>query len=48
MGERRRNWDGSGGSNGALDHFKETGGVYPLVVKLGTVCGDEDVIDCYS
>ena len=37
IGGGRKNWDGSGGSNGALDHFTETGEKYPLVVKLGTI-----------
>ncbi|GFZ07483.1 ubiquitin-specific protease 14 [Actinidia rufa] len=36
----RRNWDGSGGNNHAIDHFKETG--YPLAVKLGTITADLD------
>ena len=39
---------GSGGSNGALDHFKETGEKYPLVVKLGTITADIATADCYS
>lgn len=40
IGGGRKNWDGSGGSNGALDHFKEEqakGNFFPLVVKLGTI-----------
>merc|ERR1719414_500281 len=40
IGGGRRFWDGSGGSNGALDHFneeKDKGNFYPLVVKLGTI-----------
>lgn len=48
IGGGRKNWDGSGGSNGALDHFKETGEKYPLVVKLGTITGDTETADCYS
>ena len=50
IGGGRRNWDGSGGSNGALDHFKETGEKYPLVVKLGTITTEGSVVhaDCYS
>ena len=49
IGGGRRNWDGSGGSNGALDHFEETGRLYPLVVKLGTITQDDvDSADCYS
>lgn len=40
IGSGRRFFDGSGGSNGALDHFKEEqekGKFFPLVVKLGTI-----------
>ena len=46
----RTTWatQGSGGSNGALDHFKETGEKHPLVVKLGTISADIDSADCYS
>ncbi|KAL9188436.1 hypothetical protein ACHAXT_006814 [Thalassiosira profunda] len=48
IGGGRKNWDGSGGSNGALDHFTETGEKYPLVVKLGTITEDVSIADCYS
>jgi ubiquitin carboxyl-terminal hydrolase 5/13 len=48
IGGGRKNWDGSGGSNGALDHFIETGEKYPLVVKLGTITEDITTADCYS
>lgn len=34
----RRNWDGTGGNNHAVEHYKETG--YPLAVKLGTITAD--------
>lgn len=34
----RRNFDGSGGNNHAVEHFKMTG--YPLAVKLGTISSD--------
>jgi ubiquitin carboxyl-terminal hydrolase 5/13 len=37
VGSGRQQWDGSGGKNGALDHFTATGKQYPLVVKLGTI-----------
>merc|ERR1711968_213887 len=40
IGSGRSQWDGSGGKNGALNHFKEEqakGNFYPLVVKLGTI-----------
>ena len=50
IGGGRRNWDGSGGSNGALEHFQETEEKYPLVVKLGTITMEGSVVhaDCYS
>jgi ubiquitin carboxyl-terminal hydrolase 5/13 len=50
IGGGRRNWDGSGGSNGAVDHFTETGEKYPLVVKLGTITTEGSTVhaDCYS
>ena len=35
VGGGRRNWDGSGGSGAALEHYIETGRQYPLCVKLG-------------
>lgn len=34
----RRNWDGTGGNNHAVEHYKETG--HPLAVKLGTITAD--------
>lgn len=48
IGGGRKHWDGSGGSNGAMDHYHETGRKYPLVVKLGTITADLDTADCYS
>jgi ubiquitin carboxyl-terminal hydrolase 5/13 len=48
IGGGRQNWDGSGGSNGALDHYEATGKLYPLVVKLGTITADLSTADCYS
>ena len=39
---------GSGGTNGALDHYNETGRQFPLVVKLGTITSDITTADCYS
>lgn len=50
VGGGRKNWDGSGGSNGALDHFIETGEKFPLVVKLGTITVEGSTVhaDCYS
>ena len=37
IGGGRKNWDGSGGSGAALQHFEDTGKKYPLCVKLGTI-----------
>ena len=37
IGGGRKNWDGSGGSGAALQHFEDTGKIYPLCVKLGTI-----------
>eukprot|EP00475_Leptophrys_vorax_P002585 TRINITY_DN1145_c0_g1_i1.p1 TRINITY_DN1145_c0_g1~~TRINITY_DN1145_c0_g1_i1.p1 ORF type:complete len:781 (-),score=220.07 TRINITY_DN1145_c0_g1_i1:510-2816(-) len=37
IGSGRRQPDGSGGTGAALRHFEETGGLYPLAVKLGTI-----------
>lgn len=37
IGSGRRNWDGSGGTGAAEAHYEETGKLYPLVVKLGTI-----------
>lgn len=34
----RKNWDGTGGNNHAVEHYKET--AYPLAVKLGTITAD--------
>ncbi|XP_052206730.1 ubiquitin carboxyl-terminal hydrolase 14 isoform X2 [Diospyros lotus] len=42
----RRNWDGSGGNNHAIEHYNETG--YPLAVKLGTITADLDAADVFS
>ncbi|KAG5551182.1 hypothetical protein RHGRI_009572 [Rhododendron griersonianum] len=39
----RSNWDGSGGNNHAIEHFKETG--YPVAVKLGTITADLDAAE---
>eukprot|EP00392_Amoebophrya_sp_AT5.2_P008980 g9008.t1 len=40
IGGGRKNWDGSGGSGGALEHYeaeKQKGNNFPLAVKLGTI-----------
>lgn len=37
IGSGRKNWDGTGGTDGAMKHFEETGEIYPLAVKLGTI-----------
>ncbi|CAM6094678.1 unnamed protein product [Calypogeia fissa] len=42
----RRNWDGSGGNNHAIEHYNETN--YPLAVKLGTITADLEAADVYS
>jgi ubiquitin carboxyl-terminal hydrolase 5/13 len=34
----RKNWDGTGGNDHALEHYNETN--YPLAVKLGTITAD--------
>ncbi|XP_021804749.1 ubiquitin carboxyl-terminal hydrolase 14 [Prunus avium] len=42
----RKNWDGTGGNNHAIEHYKETG--YPLAVKLGTITADLEGADVFS
>ncbi|GAA0167260.1 cysteine protease [Lithospermum erythrorhizon] len=42
----RKNWDGSGGNDHAVNHYKETG--FPLAVKLGTITADIESADVYS
>ncbi|KAG0494683.1 hypothetical protein HPP92_005677, partial [Vanilla planifolia] len=42
----RRNWDGSGGNNHAMEHFQET--KFPLAVKLGTISTDLEKTDVFS
>ncbi|XP_075075979.1 ubiquitin carboxyl-terminal hydrolase 14 isoform X2 [Nicotiana tabacum] len=42
----RRNWDGTGGNDHAIDHYKEAG--YPLAVKLGTITADLEGADVFS
>ncbi|EEF36623.1 Ubiquitin carboxyl-terminal hydrolase, putative [Ricinus communis] len=42
----RKNWDGSGGNNHAIEHYKETG--YPLAIKLGTITADLEAADVFS
>mmetsp|Transcript_23484 Transcript_23484/g.30695 ORF Transcript_23484/g.30695 Transcript_23484/m.30695 type:complete len:861 (-) Transcript_23484:288-2870(-) len=37
IGSGRQNFDGTGGTGAALKHYNETGGLYPLAVKLGTI-----------
>lgn len=37
IGGGRKNWDGTGGSGAALQHYLDTGKKYPLCVKLGTI-----------
>ncbi|CAO2833461.1 unnamed protein product [Amaranthus hypochondriacus] len=42
----RRNWDGTGGNNHAVEHYNET--KYPLAVKLGTITADLEAADVFS
>eukprot|EP00850_Spirogloea_muscicola_P012169 SM000078S22028 [mRNA] locus=s78:18702:23792:- [translate_table: standard] len=42
----RRNWDGTGGNNHAVEHYEAT--KHPLAVKLGTITADLDAADVYS
>ncbi|KAE8672069.1 Ubiquitin carboxyl-terminal hydrolase 14 [Hibiscus syriacus] len=42
----RKNWDGTGGNNHAVEHYRETG--YPLAVKLGTITSDLEAADVFS
>eukprot|EP00898_Chlorokybus_atmophyticus_P002300 jgi/Chlat1/3070/Chrsp21S03316 len=42
----RRNWDGTGGNNHAVEHYQRT--KYPLAVKLGTITADLQSADVYS
>ncbi|KAL4201858.1 hypothetical protein AMTRI_Chr02g260840 [Amborella trichopoda] len=42
----RKNWDGSGGNNHAIEHYIVT--KYPLAVKLGTITADLETADVFS
>ncbi|CAA6670655.1 unnamed protein product [Spirodela intermedia] len=42
----RKNWDGSGGNNHAIEHYLAT--KYPLAVKLGTITADLESADVFS
>ncbi|KAL3576721.1 hypothetical protein D5086_022004 [Populus alba] len=42
----RKNFDGTGGNNHAIEHYKETS--YPLAVKLGTITSDLEAADVFS
>ena len=47
MGCGRKNYDGSGGNNHGVEHFRETN--HPLVVKLGTITPDGNAsVHCYQ
>ncbi|KAG7402064.1 Ubiquitin carboxyl-terminal hydrolase 13 [Phytophthora boehmeriae] len=48
IGCGRQNWDGSGGCGAALTHFSETGGIYPLSVKLGTITAEGGDVYSYA
>ncbi|XP_073009187.1 ubiquitin carboxyl-terminal hydrolase 14 isoform X2 [Typha latifolia] len=42
----RKNWDGTGGNNHAVEHYREKN--YPLAVKLGTITADLEAADVFS
>lgn len=42
----RKNWDGTGGNNHAIQHYEQT--KYPLAVKLGTITADLEGADVFS
>ncbi|CEG38959.1 ubiquitin carboxyl-terminal [Plasmopara halstedii] len=48
IGCGRRNWDGSGGCGAASKHFSETGGKFPLSVKLGTITAEGGDVYSYA
>lgn len=48
IGGGRKNWDGTGGSGSALQHYIDTGRKYPLVVKLGTITAHGADVWSYS
>ena len=48
IGGGRKNWDGSGGSGAALQHYRDTGGLYPLCVKLGTITANSADVWSYA
>ena len=45
VGCGRQNFDGTGGCGAALTHYTETGSIYPLAVKLGTITPKGKVIE---
>ncbi|KAF1333517.1 Ubiquitin carboxyl-terminal hydrolase, partial [Globisporangium splendens] len=48
IGCGRKNWDGTGGCGSALDHYKATGEMYPLAVKLGTITAEGGDVYSYA
>jgi len=48
IGGGRKNWDGTGGSGAALQHYRDTGGLYPLCVKLGTITANSADVWSYA
>jgi ubiquitin carboxyl-terminal hydrolase 5/13 len=48
IGGGRKNWDGTGGSGAALQHFRDTGSLYPLCVKLGTITANSADVWSYA
>ena len=48
LGGGRKNWDGTGGTGGGLEHYQETGSTRPLAVKITTLSEDLSTADCFS
>jgi len=48
IGGGRQMFDGSGGCGAALQHFQDTGGIFPLCVKLGTITPDGADVFSYA
>jgi ubiquitin carboxyl-terminal hydrolase 5/13 len=46
LGCGRKNWDGSGGNNHAVEHFDKT--FHPLVCKLGTITPEGTACNIFS
>merc|ERR1712228_87191 len=48
IGCGRKHWDGTGGCGAAAAHYKETGSIYHLAVKLGTITPSGGDVWSYS